>query len=152
MYITKYREDVVMPTANAERAVYLGLGLSLQTFNPNQDTRTLANATIQFWSVLTLLALARVNERIIKAGYQEDIQCIATIYDSIYYNCRRDPEIIQWLNTALTEEMEVDFLENQVVHNEANMEIGHNFAALTELDHEATIGDIQSLLDTMPLT
>ena len=136
-----------MPTAYQEKEVYLGLGLSLKTFNPNKDARTLSNATIQFWSILTLLALARVNERIVKAGYQDDIQCVSTIYDSIYYNCRRDPKIISWLNTVLVEEMSVDFLEDQVVKNTADMEIGPNWAALQELPHNVSEKHLKMLLD-----
>lgn len=144
--IAKYTRDYVLPTASREGAIYLGLGLSLKTNNANSDIRTLHNATIQFWSVLTLLALARVNERIVEAGYTEDIQCVATIYDSIYYNCRRDPEIIQWLNKTLTEEMSIDFMEDQQVKNIADMEIGPDWSELTELSHDATIDDINEVL------
>ena len=150
--IAKYTRNYVKPTAAQESAIYLGLGLSLKTHNANSDIRTLHNATIQFWSVLTLLALARVNERIVEAGYTQDIQCVATIYDSIYYNCRRDPEIIKWLNETLTEEMGKEFMEGQLVQNHAEMEIGHNWASLIELSTTASIEDIEEVLSTMPFT
>lgn len=145
-YITAYRENVVMPTAFKEKKVYLGLGLTLKTDNPSRDIRTLSNATIQFWSVLTLIALAKVNERIKEDGLEDDIQCISTIYDSIYYNCRNDAKIIQWLNVELVKAMVVPFMEDQVVQNDANMEIGPNWAELYELEQDASQEDIMEVV------
>jgi len=146
--IAVYTKEYVLTTARMCKEVYLGLGLSIKTNSPDSDIRTLHNATIQFWSVLTLLALARVNERIQEAGLTEDIQCVSTIYDSIYYNCRANPTTIQWLNKVLTEEMARPFLTEQLVQNEADMEIGPNWANLTELSHDATEDDIQQILNT----
>lgn len=143
--IASYTQNYVLPTASAEHKIYLGLGLSLRTDNASSDIRTLHNATIQFWSILTLLALARVNERIVEEGYQEDIQCVATIYDSIYYNCRDEAHIIHWLNNTLVEEMTKDFIENQDVHNESAMEIGPNWSELYELPNKATLEEVKKI-------
>jgi len=143
--IAKYTKNYILPTATKENKIYLGLGLYLRTENASKDIRTLQNATIQFWSVLTLLALARVNERIIASDKTQDIQCVSTIYDSIYYNCRDNTETIQWLNNTLTEEMSKDFLTNQTVKNKAEMEIGPNWSELYELPINATEAQIQDI-------
>ena len=147
--ITDYRENYVLKTAQKEGSIHLGHGLRLKTSNPSKDIRTLNNATIQYWSVLTLIALARVNERIKEAGLEADIQCISTIYDSIYYNCRKDPAIISWLNETLISIMIEPFIENQLVPNLSALDIGPNWATLTELPNNCSIEHIEKILKEM---
>jgi len=145
--ITKYREDYVLPTAKEHGSVHLGLGLHLKTDDPKKDIRTLANATIQFWSILTLLAINKMHEEIDSQSYEEDIFCIATIYDSAYYVVRDDAETIKWLNDTIVPIMNKDFLIDQIVHNEATGEIGPNWADLQQIPNEASLEQIQEVLD-----
>ena len=80
------------------------------------------------------------------AGYMDDIKCISTIYDSIYFIVKEDTSIIRWLNNTLIEVMCMDYLVDQRVPNEANMEIGMNWAKLVELSNNATLNEITNKL------
>jgi len=144
--VRDYIDNYVLVEANKHNEVYLGLGLSIKTSNPKRDFRTLHNATCQFWSVLTVIALATVYRRIQEDNMQDKIQCISTIYDSIYYNCKADAETIDWLNRELISAMSVNFLVNQRIKNEASLEIGPNWGDLTELPNNASLDEISELL------
>ena len=145
--ITKYREEYVLPTATANGEIHLGLGLFLKTDNAKKDIRTLTNATIQFWSALTLFTINAMHHEIDENGYEEDIFCIATIYDSIYYLVREEADTIKWLNDTIVPIMNKDFLVDQIVANEATGEIGKNWADLNQVQNNATLEEIQGVLN-----
>jgi len=88
--ITEYREKYVLPTARKFKQIHLGMGCKLSSDTPNNDIRTLYNATCQFWSILSLLTANKIHLEIDKYGLQEDIFCISTIYDSLYYIVKKD--------------------------------------------------------------
>ena len=144
--ITKYREEYVLPTVQEHGKVHLGLGCWLYSDNPDGDIRTLMNATIQFWSILTLLAINKMHHLIDEAGLEKDVYCISTIYDSIYYLVREDATAIQWVNNNLIETMSKDFMVDQIVANEAESEIGRNWADLKALPNHASVDEITELL------
>lgn len=144
--VKAYIDDYVIPSAKQNGEVYLGLGLSIKSDNPDKDFRTLHNATCQFWSILTAMAMCHVYKRIQECNMQDRVQCVSTIYDSIYYNCRADAETIAWLNHELASAMQTDFLINQRIKNEAELEIGNNWAVLHKLPNNASLEEIQSIL------
>lgn len=144
--ITEYREGYVLETAKEKGYVHLGLGFKIYTDNPERDIRTLNNATCQFWSILTILAINELHRRIDKAGLSEDIKVTSTIYDSIYFEITEDEEIVKWLNDSIVEIMVKDFMEGQIVHNEANLEIGYSWANLIEIPNNASIDTIKNIL------
>lgn len=143
---TEFRDSYVLPTTEKKGEIHLGFGLKLKSNNPSKDIRSLGNATIQFFSVLTLISIARINDRIVKAGLKEDIQVVSTIYDSIYFNCRDDIKIIKWLNDTLIPIMVEDFITPQPVKNKCNLDIGTNWANLVEIPIDATEQDIAEAL------
>ena len=135
-----------MPTLQKYGKVHLGLGCYIASENPRRDIRTITNANSQFWSIITLLAVNKMHQLIDKAGYQNDIKCISTIYDSIYYTVTENLEIIQWLNNNLISAMTKDFLVNQTVPNEACSEIGYNWADLVEIPNNCSVDTISDTL------
>lgn len=149
--ITHYRENYVLPTARSSGKLHLGLGCYIKTDNADRDCRTLHNATAQFWSILTLLSMHKLQVEIDKAGYTSDIQITSSIYDAIYMVVRDDATIVKWLNDTLIPIMEQDFLPSQVVHNRANLEIGTDWSNISkhELPHDATLTQIQETLDAL---
>lgn len=147
--VTDYRENYVLPAAKETGKIHLGLGCYLRTNNADADIRTLTNATCQFWSILTLLTINKLHKLIDRDGYTNDIQCISTIYDSIYFIVRKDPVIIKWLNDHLIRLMTQDFMENQTIHNTAESEIGNNWKDLHKIHNGASIEEIQSVLDSL---
>lgn len=147
--ITDYRENYVLPTALRKGYLHLGLGCRIYSDNPDNDIRTLHNATVQFWSILTLIAVNEINYRIDQEGLSDWIQVQSTIYDSIYTQCYKDPELIKWLNDNLVDVMTVQYLEDEIVHNEATGEIGYNWADLHKVPNGASVPDIEKVLEDL---
>lgn len=127
----------------------MGLGAYLKTDDPEADIRTLNNATCQFWSIVTLLTINKVHQWIDKNNLAKDVICTSTIYDSIYYVVRKDASIIKALNDYIVPVMTADFMENQTIPNEAVGEIGPNWAELTQVPNNASLEQIQAILNEM---
>ena len=144
--ITDYRENYVLPTAVNNGYIHLGLGCRLYTDDPHNDIRTLHNATVQFWSILTLIAVNELNYRVEQENLQDYVQVQSTIYDSIYTQTYRDPEIIKWVNENLIEVLTVQYLQKEEIHNEAKGEIGLNWADLYKIPNNASIQQIEEVL------
>ncbi len=111
--------------------------------------RSAANATIQFWDLLTLQGLHKIQERIEEAGYDNDIIGHATVYDSMYFEIRNDIQIIEWFNNNLIECMIEDFMEDQPIKLVANLDIGTSWADLQELPNNCDTSVIQKTLSKL---
>lgn len=144
--ISEMRDEAVS-TARGQSYLHLGLGCRIHVDDVDSDSRTLFNALSQFWSVLTLIALNELHHHIDTANLGADIIPTSTIYDAIYGIVKDDAETIKWLNDTVVPIMSKDFLDNQTVHNEANLEIGTSWASVTELPIDATLEHIQGVLD-----
>jgi len=145
---TNYREDYVLPTVVKQGYLHLGLGARIYSSNPQKDIRTVTNAGYQFWSILTLIGLYLIKERIKSAGYEHDIFIYSTIHDSITAYVRQDPAIIKWYNDNLIECMVPDFLIDQEVTLESNVDIGPSYDKCVELPNECSIEHINQVLAT----
>ena len=143
--VTVFREEYVAPTVAEKEKIHMGLGSYILTDNPNKDIRTLTNSCSQFWSILTLLTINQIHIDIEEAGMQDDILCVSTIYDSIYFEVTDDPAIIKWLNDKLIPIMTTPFMENQSVQNEATAEIGYDWATMKQIQNDATVEDIANV-------
>ena len=144
--VTDYRENYVLPTAKKNGRIHLGLGCYLRSDMPDADIRTLTNATCQFWSILTLLTINKMHKLIERDGLSNDVFCISTIYDSIYFIVRKDANIIKWVNDYLIRLMTQDFLIDQIIPNTAESEIGLNWASLHKITNNASIEEIEQVL------
>ncbi len=147
--VKHYIDTYVVPTTQAAGELHLGLGWYIKSDNASRDSRTLHNATCQFWSILTTIALAKVHQRIQEDNMQEHIQCTSTIYDSVYYNCRAEPWVVDWLNKELVSAMSVDFLTNQRIPNSASLELGTNWSNLVEISQTASLEQIEITLQQL---
>ena len=147
--VRKYIDEYVLPTARANDKLHLGLGFYITTDNPDKDYRTLHNATIQFWSILSILAINELHRRIDANGLHNDIKVISSIYDSIYIECTADPTIIKWANDNLIECMVKDFMPDQAIPNVSEAEIGLNWAELHAVPNNATIDEISTILESL---
>lgn len=145
--ITNYRENYVLPTTNEQGYLHLGLGCRIYSDDASGDIRTLNNATCQFWSILTLIAINEINHRIAEAGLEDKIQVCSTIYDSIYFYVEKDAETVKWLNDNAVEALCVDYLHDQVVKNEAAGEIGYNWCDLYQVVNNASVDDIKEIFE-----
>ena len=147
--ITDYRENYVLKTAKEKGYIHLGLGCRMYVSDPDQSIRTIANATVQFWSILTLIAINEFNHRVREAGFEEHIQVISTIYDSIYLQVTEDPFYVEWVNRNLIEVMCVQWLEEELIHNEADGMIGRNWADLHKIPNNASEEEISKIMEKL---
>lgn len=145
--ITDYRENYVLPTAKRQGYIHLGLGCRLYTSDPNGQIRTLHNATCQFWSILTLIAVNELNYQARVQNMTEAVIPHSTIYDSIYIYVKKDAESIKWLNDTLVPIMNTDYLEDTIVPNECVGEISDSWTNLIKIKNNASIEEIQKALD-----
>lgn len=147
--ITNYRENYVLPTSRNNGQIHLGLGFTLKTDDADKDIRTLANATCQFWSILTALTINKMHQLIDINNYEQDVKVISTIYDSIYFEVTNDPKIIKWVNDNLIKCMLVDFMEDQIIKNEAKSTIGYDWANMVPLENNASIEKVVESLNKL---
>ena len=127
----------------------MGLGCRLYSSDIENGSRTLFNSLSQFWSILTLLSINKLHSEIDNAGKEKDIVVTTSIYDSVYFVVKNDAETIKWLNETICPIMEKDFLVDQIVKNEANLEVGISWSDLTELKHNASIEEIDDVLSKL---
>jgi DNA polymerase I-like protein with 3'-5' exonuclease and polymerase domains len=147
--ITTYREGYVLATAKEYGEVHLGLGFTLKTDDADNDIRTLSNATCQFWSILTALAINKMHQLIDEAGYEENVKVISTIYDSIYLEVDNNAKIVKWVNDNLIKVMTVDFMEGQAVKNESECLVGFNWAEMSKIANYGDLNSIENVLKTL---
>lgn len=140
--VTKMREEYVLPTAKNNGRIHLGLGCYLNSSNPEKEIRTLNNAVSQFWSILSLLTIHKFNQHLEYHKLNENIKVISSIYDSIYIYMDDNPELIKWTNDLIIPLLTKDFLVNQLVHNEAESEIGYNWYDTKKIPNNASLEDI----------
>lgn len=117
---------------------HYGLGFKMYSSNPDKDNRTLHNCNGQFWSILTLLTINKLHKLIDKNNLQDDVKVISTIYDSIYLLVKDNIATIKWVNDTVIPIMLTDFIEDQVVKNEASFDIGYNWSSLVAISNNAT--------------
>jgi DNA polymerase-1 len=147
--ITRYREKYVLPITKQQGYIHLGLGCRIYSSKPDQAIRTLNNATVQFWSILVMIAINELNYRIREENLQDAMDVTSTIYDSIYLSVVKDSEIIAWLNENIIELMTVQWLEEETIRNEACGEIGLNWADLHRVNNHATPAEIADILEQL---
>ena len=146
---TKYREEYVLPTVKQQGYLHLGLGARIYSNNPEKDIRTVTNAGYQFWSILTLLALHQILQKVKDAGYENDIFIYSTIHDSVTAYIRNDSVIIKWYNDNLIACMVPDFLHDQEVTLESNVDIGKSYDKCVELPNNCSIEHIVDVLNDL---
>lgn len=140
--LKSYREDSVLPEAKKYKNVHLGLGLHInQTTKLNMASiRTLNNVIYQGFSMLSLIALEKFRRIVYDKNYQDRVQIVSSIYDSVYVLVKRDPELIKWAAAELTKQMEVDYLVDQPMKLSADAEI-----SLTDWSNFCMLDDVENL-------
>jgi DNA polymerase-1 len=147
--VSAYREDYVLPTAIENNELHLGLGCKILTDNAEKDIRTITNATIQFWSILMLLTISKLHQKIDEAGLSSCLIVTNTIYDAIYLEADADPEVIYWLNQTLIPIMTAPYLVDEIIHNEVDLEVGLDWSSFKKIDNNATLEEITQLLSSL---
>lgn len=147
--VRNYIDNYVIPTATTNGRIHLGLGFYINTTDASKDQRTLHNATIQFWSILTAITINKLHQLIDAANLSSDIFVITTIYDSIYLEVRNDPTIVKWANDNLISCMTKDFMINQRIPNTAESDVGVNWYDLHRIHNGASLGEVTDILTAL---
>lgn len=143
--------DYILPTLREKGKIHLGLGCYLKSDNPDRDVRSVNNALNQFWSILSLLTMHKLNIEIDAAGYTNDIFITSSVYDSIYLCVKKDATIIKWLNDNIIPIMTKDFVVNQRIKNLAALNLGTSWADVEniELPVDADLKYIETILSSI---
>ena len=141
--------DKVLEQTIANGRINLGLGCYMNSSNPEKEIRTIFNACSQFWSILTLLTINKMHKLIDDCGYTNDIKIVATIYDSIYIHMKEDANLIEWVNNNIIPLLTVDFIKDIIVHNEAEGEIGYDWATTLKVPNNASNVEINNIIDKL---
>lgn len=143
--VTEFKKKVT-DKAKSNSKIHLGLGCYLNTDNINKHERTLGNAVIQFWSIITLLTVNKMNSLIKANKLTGDIEIISTIYDSIYFCITEDSKLVKWVNDNVVPIMTKDFITDQRVANSAESDLGYDWANMITISNESTVEEIEEVL------
>lgn len=122
--------------------------LSSDSGTSSAAARSVVNATIQFYDMLTIKGLYRFQEQIELQGYTGKVIPHATIYDSIYLEVLDDIEVIKWTNDTLIAFLVEDYMKNQPIKLKANLDIGPNWAIHHELPNGCSLEFIKELRES----
>ena len=128
------------------------LGNSKTPYEAQAEVRSANNAVTQSWGMLLNRAMIAVDNRIIEAGYENDIFPINMIHDAGYFLVREDPKIVKFLNDVLIEEMEWNehpMIKSKDVPMMANLDIGHSWDKQITLKNKATIKEIEDAIKSL---
>jgi hypothetical protein len=144
--ITYFREDVVLKGALKNGYIHMGLGAKMYSDDVGKHARTIFNSASQFWSILMLISMAEIHQRVVESNLEDSIAGSATVYDSGYFIVDENPEVIKWLNDTLIPIMTRQWIVDEVVHNEAAIDIGKSWADLTKVPNNASLEEIEEII------
>jgi hypothetical protein len=147
--VTEYRDGYVLPTASLNNEIHLLLGLSLKTDDVNNDARTIVNATVQVFSILTLIVASRLYYHLKSHRMLHRVKIVNTVYDSIYLELDDDIELIKYLNDLIVPMMSKQYLEDEIVHNEAEADIGYDYYNMLTIPNNASIEEITQIKEKL---
>jgi len=126
---------------------HLGLGFRIYSSNIDKHFRTIWNAYAgQFWSILSLITVNEMHYRTDTENLSNDIIFNATIYDAVYGYVKKDAKTIKWLNDNLIEVMTKNWLQDQPIKNQAEMELGKSWKAEITIPNNASLDEITQIL------
>ncbi len=111
-----------------------------------EEIRTMNNFLIQSSGFATLRAIVRIQKWIEDNNLTSDIKIINSIYDSIYFYVRNDAELIERFNKIVVELMTVPMLDDELLHNRTELEIGSRWDTLKKISNTATQKEILETL------
>jgi hypothetical protein len=132
-----YRETVLLPQVKEHKNVHGGLGCYLNQTKKlnNGSVRTINNFHAQFWSILSLIGLEKFRRKVEENGLTNDIKSVASVYDSVYMLVRKDADIIRWAAETLKPILEQDYIHNQTLKLDSDIEISlDSWADFVDID------------------
>ena len=127
--------DKVIAKAKKDGYVIGAFGLKLRTpgFKSSENSiveaegRTANNMVTQSYGMLTNRACITLQDALERDGMVEQVVITNQIHDAIYGLCRATPEAVKWVNDNLIGAMVPDFVDNQPIHLEAEVDFGYSW-------------------------
>lgn len=129
------------------------IGNSHTPYEAEAEIRSGNNAVTQSWGMLLNRAMIATNNRIIAAGYENDILPINLIHDAGYFLIKNNPIFVKFLNDVLIEEMSWNdhpAIRSTEVPMAAELDIGYSWDKMKTLKNHLTIEEIIHELKTLP--
>ena len=120
-------------------SAYSGLRLKLSSINSNvekdanKEQRVAVNFSTQSGNILMLKTIDKEQEYLEEHDKLEDIIFCNTVHDSQYFYIKKKASVVKLANDTFIKIMTEDYMENQIVPLEAEMEIGNNMIETVKL-------------------
>jgi hypothetical protein len=111
----------------------------------DKDVRVLFNSTCQFYSIITLITVSKVYFHLKDNNMLDQVKIINTIYDSIYLEIDDTPELIKYMNELIIPILTCKVFDNEVIPNEAEVDIGYDYYDMITIPNNASIDHIEAI-------
>jgi len=161
-YHELYRDTAIYAERNIEKAKAQGFingafGLKLRTpgirsrdrIKVSSEGRSLNNMTIQSYGLLMNRAGIGFQEAIENDGMINEVLLINQIHDALYGLVRNTPENVKWLNDNLIKCMVEDYVPNQEIKLEAELDIGPSWDIQHTIKNGVSVEEIKKVLESI---
>ena len=114
-----------------------------------KEQRVIGNFSIQSGSILMLDAMVKFQNWLEEEDLLNQIEVISNIHDAIYLYLPNDSAIIARVNKKLIEIMSADYVEDQPITLEAELDVGGNWANMTTLPNNISAEEVGKLISTL---
>ncbi len=159
-YHKLYRDTAIYAERNTEKAKAQGyingaFGLKLRTpgirsrdqQKVGSEGRSLNNMTIQSYGLLMNRAGINFQKRIEEDHVVNNVMLVNQIHDALYGLVRNTPNMVKWLNDNLIDCMIEEFLPEQQIPLEAELDIGPSWDKQHTLKNNLTVEEIKSEME-----
>ena len=161
-YHKLYRDTAIYAERNIEKAKAQGyingaFGLKLRTpgirsrdrIKVGSEGRSLNNMTIQSYGLLMNRAGIGFQKAIEDDNMINDVLLINQIHDALYGLVRNTPENVKWLNDNLIECMVEDYVPDQEIKLEAELDLGPSWDVQTTIKNNLSLQEIKEALENI---
>jgi len=108
--------------------------------------RSATNALFQGFGMLTVESMNRFQKQIEDANMDLKVQMVNTIHDAIYLYIEDNAKTIKWVNDVLMDIMCKDFIKDQDIPLEAELDIGYSWIQQITIANEEVVDAITAVL------
>jgi len=132
-----YRKEVILPQIEKYKNFHMGLGCYINLTHKMSSgiIRTANNVSSQMFSILSVIAFEKFRRIVDNSKYKGKVRFVSSIYDSVYLLVKKEREVVKWVNNTLHPILVQQYIKDQAVPLEAQLEISYsNWASFTKLD------------------
>lgn len=123
-------------------------------YEAHKEIKTINNAFGQSYGLLNNRAGIEFHNRLLESKYKYNVKPICQVHDSQYFLCKRDPEVIKWINDNLIECMSWQNSE-EIYHEEVKLGavlcLYPDWSKEIKLNNNITIKEIEEILNEITI-